>query len=145
MDQDRIEREIVVRADLEETWSAITQPERVSTWFGTHTEIDLRPGGAALFVWEPHERFHAVVEVVDPPRRFAYRWNLAAGAAGTAVDEGPSTLVEFTLEEAPGGTRIRLVESGFDAIPEGVRRRSENEKGWTEELGDLAKVLGEVS
>ena len=140
MAPDRIEREIVVRAPLEDAWAALTEPDRVSSWFGTHTEIDLRPGGAVLFVWKPEERYHAVIEVVEPPHRFAYRWFHEAN-----VTEGPSTRVEFTLEAIEVGTRIRLVESGFASVSEGAHWRSDNEKGWTEELGELAVLLESVA
>jgi hypothetical protein len=48
----------------------------------------------------------------------------------------PTTLVEFTLEEVEGGTLLKLVESGFDAIP--LARRADalkaNEGGWTEQM-----------
>ncbi|CAA9558848.1 MAG: hypothetical protein AVDCRST_MAG70-1497 [uncultured Thermomicrobiales bacterium] len=32
------------------------------------------------------------------------------------------TLVEFVLESVPGGTRLRLMESGFAALPKSIRR-----------------------
>ena len=142
MTQDRIEREIVVRASLDTAWRALTDPLRVSEWFSTTTEIDLRPGGAAVFDWGPDGRHEAVVEAVEPPRRFAYRWSLAAGVP---FGEGPTSLVEFTLAEVPDGTRVRVVESGFASIPDGPKRWAENVEGWRHELGELAKLLGEVA
>ena len=140
MTEDRIERELVLPVAIERVWEALTDPAEVSEWFDIHTEIDLRPGGAASFGWEKDGRFRAVVEEVDPPRRFAYRWCLDRE---TPVGEGPTTRVEFTLEEASEGTRLRLVESGFASLPEGVRDRhlADNVSGWDESLGDLARHL----
>jgi uncharacterized protein YndB with AHSA1/START domain len=141
MPQDRIERELVLPVAIERVWEALTDPAQVSQWFDIHTEIDLRPGGAAAFGWEKEGRFLAVVEDVEPLRCFSYRWCLDRD---TPVDAGPTTQVEFTLEEVAGGTRLSLVETGFDAIAEDVRDRhlSDNTKGWKESMDDLAKYLG---
>jgi hypothetical protein len=53
------------------------------------------------------------------------------------------TLVEFTLQDAPGGTLLRVVESGFDAIP--ADRRAEalkgNEQGWAAQMTAIEKYL----
>ena len=55
-----------------------------------------------------------------------------------AVDDGPSTLVEWDLEPtADGGTLLRLRESGFVAEAD----RAGNDAGWTEELGELVNYL----
>ena len=72
------------------------------------------------------------VEVVEPPHRLAYRW-AAHHARDTEPAEGTSTRVEFTLEPEAGGTRLRVVETGFAALrdqrgerapqPRGQRRR----------------------
>ncbi|HET7855374.1 MAG TPA: SRPBCC domain-containing protein [Gaiellaceae bacterium] len=74
------------------------------------------------------------VEAVDPLERFAYRWE-----PGGASEGGPTTLVEFTLEEIPGGTRLTVVESGFSKFP--AKSRQGNEFGWDSELGELRELL----
>jgi uncharacterized protein YndB with AHSA1/START domain len=57
----------------------------------------------------------------------------------------PTTLVEFTLEEAEGGggTALTIVESGFDRIP--LARRSEafrmNDGGWAGQIKNLAAYV----
>jgi uncharacterized protein YndB with AHSA1/START domain len=136
MTRDTIERELILKAPVEFVWTALTDPDHVSEWFGIHTEIDLRPGGRAVFGWPKEGQFRAVVDEVDPLRTFAYRWCLERD---TPLEQGPTTLVRFTLEEVADGTRLRLVESGFASLPEGVRDRhlADNTKGWIEELGEL--------
>jgi hypothetical protein len=51
----------------------------------------------------------------------------------------PTTLVTFELEETAEGTLLRLVESGFDAIP--AHRRTEafrmNSSGWDEQMKNI--------
>ena len=133
MDLDRIERTMTLEVPRDEVWAAITEPDRISGWFGKETELDLRPGGSGVFRWENTE-VKVVVEEVDPPRKFSYRWE-----PGQVPVAGTTTLVEFTLEEAGDGTVLHLVESGFAALP--PASREQNDKGWDEELGELQEYL----
>lgn len=143
MTNDRIERELVLAAPPERVWAALTVPEQMAGWFGTRVELDLRPGGDALFVWEGEEPSVSRIEVVEPFRRFAFRWHAPGGNPALPVEETASTLVEFTLEAIPEGTRLTLVESGFAELPPDVRdaARADNEGGWYEELADLVAYL----
>jgi uncharacterized protein YndB with AHSA1/START domain len=53
----------------------------------------------------------------------------------------PTTLVEFTLQDAEGGTALTIVESGFDRIP--LARRAEafrmNDQGWAGQMKNLER------
>jgi uncharacterized protein YndB with AHSA1/START domain len=132
---DTIERQMTFKLPREVVWAAITEPDQVSRWFGTRAELDLRPGGKGSFTWDELDVTTPVtVEAVEPPTRFAYRWE--PGGANTG---GPTTLVEFRLEEIPGGTRLTLVESGFSQFA--AQSRQGNEFGWDAELGDLRAFL----
>jgi uncharacterized protein YndB with AHSA1/START domain len=136
---DTIERELVLPYPIERVWTAITDPAELAKWFGDSAEVDLRPGGAAMFGWSQYNaRGPAVVETVDPPRRFAFWW---ISGQGDTVEPHNRTLVDFTLEPADGGTRLRLVESGFAALADGETKRSDNSEGWTMELGELEAYL----
>jgi uncharacterized protein YndB with AHSA1/START domain len=133
--QDTIERHMTFELPRETVWKAITEPEQLSRWFGTGAELELRPGGEGSFSWASLGVTTSItVEVVDPPARFAYRWE-----PGGADKGGPTTLVDFRLEEIPGGTRLVLVESGF--LQFGPESRRGNEFGWDEELGQLRVYL----
>lgn len=131
--QDTIERTMTFHVQRDAVWAALTEPEQISRWFGDETEIDLRPGGEAVFRWGDVE-VRATVEAVDPPKRFAYRWEPSQTPSG-----GPTTLVEFVLEEIDGGTRLTLVESGFAEFV--AESRQENEYGWDDELSHLREHL----
>lgn len=138
---DRIEREIVVAAPAERLWELLTRPEHIGRWFeGMQVELDLRPGGTMVLTSREFGRFHAVVEQVEPPRRFAYRW---ARHPDTPVSEATATLVEFTLTSVGDGTRVRLVESGFggtDALKVDQARHAEaNSQGWRQVLDNLRR------
>jgi uncharacterized protein YndB with AHSA1/START domain len=136
-DRDSIEREMVVPHDRDKVWKAITDARALASWFGDIAEVDLREGGTARFGWTDHGRvFDAVVETVDPPTTFAFRW---ATLPDEPVDSSPNTLVTFTLHEEGAGTLIRVVETGFADLPPNLRDNAleENTSGWKAELEDL--------
>jgi len=136
---DRIEREIVVAAPAERLWEVLTRPEHIGRWFaGMEPEVDLRPGGAMVLSSQEFGKIHAIVDQVEPPRRFAYRW---ARHPDTPVTEGSATRVEFTLTPEGNGTRVRVVESGFsgtDAVKIDQQRHADsNSQGWLQVLDSL--------
>src|SRR5262249_12046400 len=118
---DRITRELILPVARQRVWAALTEPARLSAWFGQQAEVDLRPGGAVTFVWDgstgARGTNHGVVEIVDPPHRFAFRWRTIRGYDDRPLAPGTSTLVEFILHEHPSGTRLELIESGFASLP----------------------------
>ena len=146
---EQIERETTIDAPVERVWSVLTEPEHVIGWFTKEAaEIDLRPGGAMTLTFAQHGRVRARVEAVERPRRFAYRWT--AHFAGDAEPaEGNSTLVEFTPTPDGDGTRLRVVETGFDALDttaENAARNHElNTGGWSEMVGRVAQYAKRVA
>lgn len=143
---DRIEREIVIEAPIERVWSALTEPSSVSAWFcnGAETSIDLRPGGVMTLNHGEHGYYLTTIVDVDAPHRFSYRW--ASAYPNVQATEANSTLVEFTLEATTGGTVLRLVESGFDAlvIPKERVAKAGYEShsgGWTEVVANFATYV----
>jgi len=75
---------------------------------------------------------------MEAPRRFAFTW-VHDEDYWRNPPQGPSTLVEFFLEPIEGGTRLTVVESGFEALPP-ERRMSvlrDNEGGWAYQLQNV--------
>jgi uncharacterized protein YndB with AHSA1/START domain len=144
---DRIEREILIDAPLDIVWSVITEPEHVGGWFSDSAAIDLRPGGKLLLTWEGHGSEHWRVERVDPPHFVSFRWMRAVHepATGAELRESNSTLVEFRLTAEGGGTRLRVVESGFQQLDgseeENAKDAEEHRRGWELELGELREYV----
>jgi uncharacterized protein YndB with AHSA1/START domain len=146
---DRIEREVVIAAPVERVWELITSGEHVGRWFAdAGARIDLRPGGAMSLTWREHGTVHGRVETVDPPRRFAFRWVLTTDEEAEPTPAN-STLCEFTLRSEGEGTRVAVVESGFEALDAEAARRAEllagHTSGWEAELGDLVEYADGVS
>jgi hypothetical protein len=52
--------------------------------------------------------------------------------------------VVFELEDVPGGTRLRVVETGFDQLPPARRDAAwrDNEGGWTGQMKNIARHVG---
>ncbi len=139
---DRIERDVLIAAPIERVWQLATRPEHLGRWFAdAGAEVDLRPGGALTLTWREYGTVHGRVEAVEPPHRVAYRWLAEAGdrEEPTAAN---STLMEFTLTAEGDGTRVAVVETGFDGLALGAEARTaafaSHTEGWAFELGELA-------
>ncbi len=144
MAPDAIEREVVIDAPPAVVWSIVTEAQHLASWFSDEAEIDLRSGGRILLTWRGHGTYEGRVETVDPPRLFAFRWQTREGD----FSEGNSTLVVMTIEADGTGTRLRVIESGFAALPwpDDARARysDENAKGWLAELDELRDYAAQV-
>ena len=139
----QIEREIVIEAPVDVVWRTITEPDKISQWFAERAELDLKPGGQGLLVFDGQDD-PFVVEAVEPPTRFSFRWNHPAAEQPVA---GNSMLVEFTLLDEGERTRLRVVESGHElmAWPESEKSRyaDEHRGGWAMFTDRLASLVAE--
>lgn len=52
-----------------------------------------------------------------------------------------TTLARFTLLDVPGGTRLTVVESGFEQLENPDAAARDHEDRWEAELGELQAVL----
>ena len=142
---DRIEKEIFLRAPRSRVWRAITSPEEFGAWFRVKLDGAFAEGatvrGTITYPGYEHLTMEMVVERIEPERLFAYRWHPAAIDPKADYSSEPMTLVEFRLEEANGGTLLKIVESGFDRVP--AARRAEafrmNDGGWTEQTKNIER------
>jgi uncharacterized protein YndB with AHSA1/START domain len=146
----QIERETVIAAPVERVWSLLTEAQHVGRWFcDDGAEIDLKPGGAMVMRWAEHGVGRSRNVDLDPPHRFAYRWAAIREHWGEEPDESNSTLVEFTLAAEGDGTRLRVVESGFEKLDGTDEQRREafegNTEGWEVQLANVARYSERVT
>ena len=136
---DRIERTVEVAHPPEKVWAALTTAEGLSAWFGNEATIDLRPGGVARMRWASGHTANMRVERVEEPAVFGFTWQIY----GLPADDPRRTYVEFTLEPAGEGTRLRVVESGFAQLPGDAHGKAYdgNREGWARELSELVAYL----
>ena len=142
---DRIEKTVTLRAPRSRVWRALTVAEEFGEWFRVKLEGPFVEGatvrGRITHPGYEHLTMEIMVERLDPERYFAYRWHPYAIDPGVDYSKEPTTLVEFRLEDAAGGTVLTLTESGFDRIP--LSRRAEafrmNDNGWSEQLKNVER------
>ena len=115
----RIERDVLIDASIDVVWEVISRAEHIVHWFSDEAQLDVRPGGEGVLTFElkaasQPATYRLRFEAVEPPRRLAYRW---VYPTGEDPRPGNSMLVEFTLAEEAGQTRLTVVESGLDLMP----------------------------
>jgi uncharacterized protein YndB with AHSA1/START domain len=158
MTNDRIEKEVVLRAPLDRVWRAISDADEFGQWFGVRFDGPFVEGASVTGVitpttvdeevaraQEPHAGKSDTWQIVaiEPQRRLAFRWHPFAVEPDTDYSQEPTTLVEFILADTDDGVLLRIVESGFDKIP--VDRRvsafEQNSQGWAKQTELVRKYL----
>jgi uncharacterized protein YndB with AHSA1/START domain len=155
---DRIEKQVLLRAPRDRVWRAISDAKEFGTWFGVDfdgpfvagarltgrivpTKVDAEIAKAqSPYAGKP---FEVTIDRIEPMRLFSFRWHPFAVDAGVDYSKEPATLVTFELEEAPGGTRLTITESGFDRLPPERRAKAfaSNEQGWAAQAKLVEKYL----
>ena len=103
-----VEHRVLVRADIEPVFDAITTAEGLDSWFTTGSEVDRRVGGMMTWRWlnwgpdkDTAEDSGPILEM-DRPHRFVFQWT---------ADIGPTTIT-LDFEEVEEGTVVSLEHSG---------------------------------
>jgi uncharacterized protein YndB with AHSA1/START domain len=159
---DRIEKQVLLRAPHARVWRALTDAQEFGTWFGMKFDGSFTPGARVAGVivptavdaevaraQQPYEGtpFEITIDRIEPERLFAFRWHPFAVDPGVDYSRELTTLIEFLLEDVPGGVMLTVRESGFDQVP--LERRAKafaaNESGWTIQMTLIEKYLAEAS
>lgn len=144
---DRIEKTVVLKAPRGRVWRALSSVVEFSTWFRTNFVGEFAEGatvrGRPTFPGYEHLTIEMRIERMDPERLFSFRWHPFEVDRSKDYSAEPTTLVEFTLEDDPAGTKLTIVESGFDKLPPGRRDEAwrSNEGGWTEQMKNVAAYV----
>ena len=130
----------------ETIWKTLTNGELIGRWLmvptgfaavkGTHFTFQTTPGGA----WDGV--IHCEVVEVIPNERLAYAWK-GGQEANIGYGAPLDTVVTWTLSRVAGGTRLRLVHSGF-ITPTNDSAFKTMSGGWTKVVQKLATVAGEL-
>jgi len=148
---DRIEKQIELKAPVARVWRALTDSREFGEWFRVKIDSPFVVGevsrGHITYPGYEHLKWEAVVQKMDPERLFSFTWHPYAIDPAVDYSTEPSTLVEFRLEPIPSGTRLSVTESGFDRIPE--HRRNEaflrNDGGWAIQMRNIDEYVGKAS
>jgi uncharacterized protein YndB with AHSA1/START domain len=144
---DRIEKNVQIEAPQSRVWRAITDYRQFGAWFGATLESPFVEGKTTLgrinIPGYEHIAMELAVETIEPETLFSYRWHPYAIDPNVDYSSEPTTLVEFRLSEAAGGTMLVVTESGFDALP--AHRRDEafrmDESGWSSQVRNIDKYV----
>ncbi len=149
MSDDRIEKQIDLKAPIARVWQALTDYQQFNAWFGVKLEkpfmLGQKTSGHITYPGYEHLIMEVAVTAMEPERLFAFTWHPYAVDPAVDYSQEIPTLVEFRLEQIATGTRLRICESGFDKIP--AQRRAEafrmNDGGWTEQIKNIAQYVGD--
>lgn len=155
---DRIVKEVFLRSPRERVWQAIADSAQFGRWFGVRFDAPFTPGAHISGVIKPTtvdaevaaaqapyegKAFDITVERIEPQSLFSFRWHPYAVDPAIDYSAEPTTLIEFVLADAEGGTRLTITESGFDRIP--LHRRAKafemNSHGWEAQATLIDKYL----
>jgi len=148
---DRIEKTVELKAPVARVWRALADHREFGQWFRVRLEGPFVPGQVARgHITHPgyeHLHWEAVVQRMEPERLFSFTWHPYAIDPNQDYSGEEPTPVEFTLEKTATGTRLRIVESGFDKLP--AKRRDEafrmNDRGWSGQSENIAQHVEQVA
>lgn len=144
---DRIVKVVELQAPVSRVWQALTDYREFGQWFRVRLDGPFEQGristGCMTYPGYEHYPWRAVVESMDHERLFSFRWHDFDEKSGVEISKQPTTLVEFHLEATAEGTRLTIVESGFEALPN--QRRLEvlrgNTEGWNIQAKNVAAYV----
>jgi uncharacterized protein YndB with AHSA1/START domain len=142
---DRIEKTVELKAPVSRVWKALTDHEEFGMWFRVKLDAPFVAGqpstGHITYPGYEHLRWRAVVQKMEPQWLFSFTWHPYAVEPEHDYSDETPTLVEFTLQPIATGTRLTVVESGFDKLP--AHRRDlafrMNGEGWTMQVKNIAE------
>ncbi len=137
-------REIVVDEVFphapETIWNALTDGALIGRWMPMEPRgFEAVEGNQFTYKTTPAGEWdgtiHCEVVEVVPNERFAFAWR--GGHDGNVGYGAPlDTVVTFTLSQGAGGTRLRLVHSGF-VLPKNETAFEGMSQGWPKVVQDL--------
>ncbi|MEA3012843.1 MAG: hypothetical protein QOD42_1388 [Sphingomonadales bacterium] len=138
-------KSIVVEREMphapEKIWRALTTSALIADWL-MENDFEAEPGRRFQFRAKPMPGWSGITncEVLEsePSKRLAYSWG-----DGSESASGLRTIVTWTLTPTPGGTLIRMEQSGFRPQDEGGYQAMSG--GWPRILEGLERVAGPAS
>jgi uncharacterized protein YndB with AHSA1/START domain len=129
-------RSVVLAADREAVWRAISSDDGLAGWLAESAAVDVRPGGEGTVRFAGGHERRVRVDAVEVGDSIAFRWS------PDAMPEA-ETRVELRLDdEQDGTTRITVVESGFAAAgPRASGRAAASAWAWEAALMALAALF----
>ena len=93
-----VNREVVLPVPRERAWELVTEPAELETWLAEEVEFEAAEG-APLRTEDDGVVREGVIEHVEDEARIVFTWG--------------DSMVEWILEDHPGGTRFVVTEHRF--------------------------------
>lgn len=138
-----IRKTIDLAAPIERVWRALTDHEEFGAWFRVALEGPFVVGeetrGRITYPGYEHVEWKAKIVAMERPHLFALTWHPYAVEPDVDYSDETPTRVEFRLDPIDTGTRLTLVESGFDGLPPGRMPEAMrmNEGGWDIQMKNI--------
>jgi uncharacterized protein YndB with AHSA1/START domain len=97
-----VHREIVLPVDRARAWELLTDSAELEAWLADEVELEPEPGAPVRAAWRDGSAREGVVEEVEEEQLLRFRWD--------DDTTGVPSRVQWTLHDAPGGTRVVVVE-----------------------------------
>ncbi len=147
-----VRRVITIAAPIEAVWAAVTEAEQppavteaehISKWFGEAALAGSGVGTLGTLSWDDYGTIPIRIEAMDAPTLVSYRWGNddASGILADQIDDAHSTVFTFTLEPIETGTRLTVVETGFETTSDPIANLESHREGWDFELDELVALL----
>ena len=146
-----IEKRVEISAPTARVWQALTDFRQFGEWFRVKLDRPLvegqAVGGQLTFPGYEHLRMEIVVKSIRPTSYFSYTWHPYAVDPKVDYSQETPTLVEFRLEQVPGGTVLTVKESGFDKLP--PERYADafrmNTRGWEQQMESVSAYVSKAA
>ena len=129
-----IRKSILLRAAPAAVWAFLTDPDKLAIWFHRPT-APLLDGAYEMIGADSGARFMwGEVKLAKPFSRLEYTFEIAQM-------DGAASLVQWTLIEVDGGTRLSLEHSGLPQGAEAFDLSLALDKGWEDHLAQMRGAL----
>ncbi len=144
--QDIVVEEVFPHAP-ETIWKTLTTGDLIGRWLMKPTGFEPATGARFTFQTTPAGAWDGVIhcEVLEviPNQRLCYSWR-GGHDSNADADYGArlDTIVTLTLAKVDGGTKLRLVHSGF-VTPRNDTAFKNMSEGWKKVVGKIGAISGE--
>ena len=132
-----IELEIELDVDSSLVWEALTQAERLASWFPLEARADTGAGGKVFVSWGDDCAWETTIDVWEPGKHLRWVDDPWTKSDGTVVQ----IAVDYYLESKHGKTVVRLVNSGFGTDADWDDMYDGTRNGWIYFLRNLKHYL----
>jgi uncharacterized protein YndB with AHSA1/START domain len=124
--------EVWIDAPPERVWRALTDARELERWFPLLARVTPGEGGSMRMSWGAEFDEGMEIATWDPPRHLGTLWPWPKDRA---------VITDYHIEAEGGGTRVRVVTSGFSMDPEWDAWVEGTNRGWAFELRSLKHYL----